>query len=151
MTAAATPGRELLACPFCGYAAMTHGDPTDKHEPGINISCSACSVEGGWFYGADCVDRATKHWNTRLAAKPADEGVREAGAGLPTSKFAKYKTGAELDSENAAGQRANIKRQIDDATYIVLHKGNYGLKHYLSDEEKRILSAALSTTGEPKR
>lgn len=76
MTAAATPGREeLLACPFCGHAAMTSGNPSDKYEPAINIHCSGCNVEGGWFYGVDCVDRATKQWNTRLAAKPADEGV----------------------------------------------------------------------------
>lgn len=87
--------------------------------------------------------------SARLAAKSADEGW-EPGAGLPTSQLAKYKTGAELDAENAAAQRANIKRQIDDATYIGLHKGNYGLKHYLSDEQKRILSDALSATGNPK-
>lgn len=85
----------LLPCPFCGYAAMTSGDPSDKHDPAINIHCSDCDAEGGWFRGDNCVERATKHWNTRApldirtaAEIEPDRLVRKAATPEPTDDSA---------------------------------------------------------------
>lgn len=70
---------ELKPCPFCGYAAMVSGNPTDKNDPAINIHCSDCDAEGGWFRGDGCEKRAVALWNARAAAltSPADNPSRD--------------------------------------------------------------------------
>jgi hypothetical protein len=37
----------------------------------------------------------------------------------------------------------NLLRQIKDAAYIGLHKGNYGLRYYLSAEQKTLIEDAI--------
>lgn len=76
MTAAATPGRELLACPCCGSASEPSTAFDGSIYEGHVVICAngKCGCQSGTFPTPAMAKRA---WNTRLAAKPA-ESEREA-------------------------------------------------------------------------
>ena len=46
-------------------------------------------------------------------------------------------------SEMDRAELANLARQIEDATYIGFHKGNYSLRHYASEVQRRLILSAV--------
>jgi len=49
----------------------------------------------------------------------------------------------DADLHEHSEEIANIARQIKGANRVGLHKGNYGLRHYLSEEQKELVYRAL--------
>lgn len=37
----------------------------------------------------------------------------------------------------------NLARQVQEASYVGLHKGNYGLRYYVSEDQKALIHEAL--------
>lgn len=37
----------------------------------------------------------------------------------------------------------NLARQVQEASYVGLHKGNYGLRYYVSEDQKGLIHEAL--------